>query len=99
MEKVAVFATLRISTEARQHVLAQLLAHRERCLRDEPGTLMFEIMLPRGSDNTAHLYEVYESQSAFETHWNGASIAQLRSAVGDALEIVDGLWGVPVEAA
>lgn len=96
MSKVCVFATLWIATAAKDHVLAELLAHQARCLSDEPGTLMFELMLPRDTAEAAHVYEVYEDQEAFNLHWTGASMAELKRATGDNLRIVSGIWGTPI---
>ncbi len=45
-----------------------LLAHRERGLRDEPGTLQFEVSRPADGENCFKLYEVYEDGAAFEVH-------------------------------
>lgn len=98
MGKVCVFATLSVAPEAMERVISELLAHRARCLAEEPGTLVFEIMLPNDAVETIHLYEVYQSQQAFEDHWNGSSMERLRAATGDKLNIVSGLWGKPVEA-
>ena len=45
--------------------LPLLRAHRDRCLKGEPGTLGFEILRP---EKNLMLYEVYDSQAAFEAH-------------------------------
>jgi len=75
MEKFAVIATYEI---ARQHIeafLPLLRAHRDRCLRDEPGTLHFDILRPAGN---LMLYEVYEDEAAFQAHRNGPLVARFQ---------------------
>ena len=39
MSKLAVIGTVEMPPEKRDQVLRLLMAHRGRCLRDEPGTL------------------------------------------------------------
>jgi (4S)-4-hydroxy-5-phosphonooxypentane-2,3-dione isomerase len=56
--------------------LSLLLAHRDRCLKNEPGTLRFDVLRPE--DNNVMLYEVYEDEAAFQVHLNGSSIARIR---------------------
>jgi quinol monooxygenase YgiN len=42
-------------------------------LATEPGTLKFDILVPREEADTVMLYEIYASPEAFEAHWNGPS--------------------------
>ena len=42
----------------------------------EPGTLQFEILLPKDDDTKVLTYEVYRDNAAFEVHRNGPSLAQ-----------------------
>jgi len=65
----------------RAEILAFLAAHKARCLKDEPGTLQFEILLPKDDDTNILSYEVYLDDAAFETHRNGRSLAQLREDI------------------
>ena len=65
----------------RDEILAFLAAHKARCLKDEPGTLQFEILLPKDDDTNILSYEVYPDDAAFETHRNGRSLAQLREDI------------------
>nr|WP_245164265.1 antibiotic biosynthesis monooxygenase family protein [Bradyrhizobium elkanii] len=55
-----------------------LSAHRARSLGDEPGTLQFEILVPREDAAKLLIYEVYQDDTAFEAHRNARSIAQFR---------------------
>ena len=80
MAKLAIVATIKTVPGKRDEYLKFLAAHGERCLASEPGTLRFDIMLPQaeGETDTILLYEVYASQEAFDAHWNGASMKQIR---------------------
>ena len=73
MKKFANVATYEISPDQIDAFLPMLSAHRDRCLRDEPGTLRFDILRP---DKNLMLYEVYEDEAAFQAHRNGASLAR-----------------------
>lgn len=75
MSKFAVVATYEIAPGQIGTFLPMLFAHRDRCLRDEPGTLRFEVLQP---ENNLMLVEVYEDEAAFEAHRNGASVARFR---------------------
>jgi (4S)-4-hydroxy-5-phosphonooxypentane-2,3-dione isomerase len=89
MSKLAIVGTVEMPPEKRDQVLGLLLAHKGRCLRDEPGTLQFEVMMPREDNSKLHIYEVYESDAAFDVHWKAASIAQFRRDIdGMGVKIV-----------
>lgn len=75
MTRFAVVATYEIAQEQIEAFLPFLRAHRERCLKDEPGTLRFDILRPAES---LMLYEVYENEAAFQAHRNGASVARFQ---------------------
>ncbi|MFN5720095.1 MAG: antibiotic biosynthesis monooxygenase [Bradyrhizobium sp.] len=45
MTKLALIATVEVAPEKRDQVLSQLAAHGARSLRDEPGTLHFDILV------------------------------------------------------
>src|SRR5262249_8023004 len=45
-------------------------------LKDEPGTLQFEVLLPKDDDTKVRVYEMYRDAAAFEVHLNGPSLAQ-----------------------
>jgi quinol monooxygenase YgiN len=78
MAKLAIIATIKTVSGKRDEYLKHLKAHGERCLSTEPGTLKFEILLPKEEPDTLMLYEVYASPEAFQTHWTGRSIQQVR---------------------
>ena len=60
----------------RDQLFPLLMAHKARCLKDEPGTLQFEILLPHDDDTKGLLYEVYRDDAAFDVHRNGLSFAR-----------------------
>jgi quinol monooxygenase YgiN len=83
--KLAIVATVEVAPEKRSQLLTILLAHRARCLKDEPGTLRFDVMLPHDDESKLCLCEVYRDAAAFDVHRNGTSIALYReesSALG-----------------
>ena len=78
MSKLALMATIKTAPGKREEYLKHLKAHAQRCLATEPGTLKFEILVPKEEADTVMLYEVYASPEAFQTHWNGTSIQQVK---------------------
>ena len=78
MAKFAIVATIKTVPGKRSEYLTHLRAHAQRCLATEPGTLTFEILVPQKEDDTIMLYEVYASPEAFEAHWTGASMEQIK---------------------
>ena len=78
MPKFATVGTIEVALGRRAQFLPLLKAHKARCLKEEPGTLQFEILLPKDDDAKVLLYEVYEDDAAFEAHRNGPSFARWR---------------------
>jgi quinol monooxygenase YgiN len=78
MSKLAIVATIKTVAGKRDEYLTFLKAHGKRCLATEPGTLQFEVLVPQEEADTVLLYEVYASPEAFQTHWNGTSIQQMK---------------------
>jgi quinol monooxygenase YgiN len=88
MSKFAIVATIKTVFGKQDDYLAFLKAHGKRCLATEPGTLQFDILVPQEEADTILLYELYASPEAFQTHWNGTSIQQMRQeAAGLQLSI------------
>jgi len=77
MPKFANVVTIEVTPGRRDQLLALLAAHRARSLK-EPGTLQFEILLPKDDETEILSYEVYRDDAAFEIHRNGPSLAQWR---------------------
>lgn len=75
MGKFAVVATYEIAPAQIEVFLPLLLAHRERCLAQEPGTLRFDVLRP---ECNLMLYEVYADEAAFVAHRNGPLVARFQ---------------------
>ena len=79
MTRLAIIVRIEVTTGSRDQLLRFLMAHRARCLRDEPGlTLQLEVLAPYDDAPRALTYEVYRNDAAFEMHRNGRSLAQFR---------------------
>ncbi len=92
MPKLAIIGALEIVPGRLDRVVPLLMAHRARCLADEPGTLQFEVLLPHDDQTKVLLYEVYTDDPAFQAHWHGPSTARLRE---EAAEMIVGVTGTP----
>ena len=79
MTKLALIGTIEIAPGRKEELLAQLMAHKSRCLKDEAGTLQMDVLAPRDDDARIHVYEVYRDDAAFEEHHRGPSLAQWRA--------------------
>ena len=76
MSKFANVVRIEVAPGRRDQVVTLLLSHKAR-LKDEPGTVQFEVLLPRDDDDTKiRVYEMYRDAAAFEAHLNGPSLAQ-----------------------
>jgi len=51
-------------------------------LKEEPGTLAFEVLVPVEDLTKLLFYELYANPAAFAAHSEGKSMAQLQSEVG-----------------
>jgi quinol monooxygenase YgiN len=89
--KHAVLGTIEVKPGTREQALPAVLAHRERSLRDEPGTLQFEVLIPNDDPNRIHLFEVYEDTAAFVAHMKGASMAKVNQDAGHLLVSLTGI--------
>ncbi|BBZ28907.1 hypothetical protein MMAD_32020 [Mycolicibacterium madagascariense] len=76
MSTFAVLGALTCVPGVREQVLVLVDAHRTRSLV-EPGTVQFEVLVPRHQEDTVYMYEVYADEHAFAAHVNGASLARV----------------------
>src|SRR5438105_752055 len=90
MAKFAIMATIDVVPGRVDEFLPILLAHRARSLKDEPGTLQFEVMRPRDDDRKVMLYELYIDDAAFDAHVKGSSIARMREESAGMTATVSG---------
>ena len=77
MPKFANVVTIEVAPGRRDQVVTLLAAHKAR-LKSEPGTLQFEVLLPKDDDAKVLSFEMYRDAAAFEVHLKGPSLAQLR---------------------
>jgi quinol monooxygenase YgiN len=61
MSKFANVVTIEVAPGRRDQVVTLLLAHKAR-LKDEPGTLQFEVLLPKDDDTKVRVYEMYRDR-------------------------------------
>jgi len=90
-EEVAIIATIEVDPASRNDLVPILMRHRERCLRDEPGTIAFEVLVPEKETDRLMLYERYKDKAAFDAHWNGKSLAIAKAAAGPRLKKISGV--------
>ncbi|MBI1754532.1 MAG: antibiotic biosynthesis monooxygenase [Acidobacteria bacterium] len=81
MGRVSLVVTIGFEPESKAEILRALLEHRARCLRDEPGTLQFEVMVPAEDACKLVLFELYADASALAAHSQGPSIGLYRKDV------------------
>jgi quinol monooxygenase YgiN len=75
MSKFANVVSIEVAPGRRDQVVTLLLAHKAR-LKDETGTVQFEVLLPKDDDTKVRVYEMYRDAAAFEVHLNGPSLAR-----------------------
>jgi (4S)-4-hydroxy-5-phosphonooxypentane-2,3-dione isomerase len=92
MDQFAIVATFDIVPGRMDEFLPLLGAHRDRCLKDEPGTVGFDVLRPRNDEHQVMLYEVYTDDAAFQVHWNGRTspaCARRRRAWSRSCQVFD----------
>jgi quinol monooxygenase YgiN len=89
MPKLANVVTIEVTSGRRDQVVT-LLAHKAR-LKSEPGTLQFEVLLPKDDDTKVLSFEMYRDAAAFEVHLNGPSLAQLREEIAGMVTKLHGV--------
>ena len=98
MPKLAIVGTIEVAPGRRDQLLPLLVAHRARCLKDEPGTLQMEVLAPREDDTRVLLYELYRNDAAFEVHRNGPSYARWREETAGMIAKMNATRCAVVEA-
>ena len=81
MSKVALNVVIEFKPESKEEIIRALLAHRARCLKDEPGTVQFEVMVPFEERAKIFLFELYADGPALAAHSKGTSIARFHEEV------------------
>jgi quinol monooxygenase YgiN len=85
MSKFTVLGTVEFVDGKRERLLELLSAHRVRSLAEEPGTLTFEVLVPREHDTTLYVYEEYTDEQAFLAHLNGPSFGHVVTEAADII--------------
>ena len=85
MSSLALIATFEVAPQRRDQFLPLLMAHRARSLKDEPGTLQFEVLAPPEDETKVLTFEVYRDAAAFDVHRNGPSLARWREETADMI--------------
>ena len=93
MPRFAIIGTVEIAPGRTDEFLPLLMAHRARCLKDEPGTLNFEVLIPHDDNSKVMLYEVYQDEAAFDAHSKGPSMARLREEAAGMMVKFSGTRG------
>jgi quinol monooxygenase YgiN len=97
MPKFATVSTIEAAVGRRDQILRLLEAHKARCLKEEPDTLQFEILLPRNDDTKTLLFEVYRDAAAFDVHRNGPSFTRWQQETAGMEEKLCGTRCTPME--
>lgn len=90
MSRHVILANVDVVPECREKVLTALLEHRDRCLREEAGTLAFDVFLALDTPHHILLYEVYEDRAAFDIHLDGSSMVIFRQQTMDQIKDMAG---------
>ncbi len=90
MPKFALIGTIEIASGRREEFVPLLMAHRARCVQEEPGTLRFDVLLPREATTQVMIYELYRDEAAFDAHSNGPSLARFREEATGMIVTVSG---------
>lgn len=97
MPKLAIVATIEATPGRMDDLMPLLMAHRSRCLKDEPGTLQFDFLLLRDDKAKVLLIEVYKDEDAFKAHWDGVSMATFREQSAGLVAKMTGTRGTIAE--
>ena len=84
MSTVALIVTIELANVAVvDRLQATLVAYRDLFLRNEPGTLQFDILRPEGTEGKVIIYEVFANEAALEAHHAGDSKKQGLAEIED----------------
>lgn len=67
MSELVLVVNIKIKPENVEPFMAELLAN-ARAARAEPGCKQFDVLVDKEDPTKVMLYEIYESEAAFETH-------------------------------
>ncbi len=81
-----IIVRMELKAGVRNKFLDAMLLNAEASARDEPGCLTFDVLEARDEPDCFLLYEIYESQAAFEDHKQTSHFKACRAAIDDLLE-------------
>ncbi len=87
MARFVVIATINVVDGRMEDFLPLLLAHRDRCLADEPDTLHFQILRPKKPENQLLVYEEYTDEQAWQTHLQAASFTRVVAETAGMVDV------------
>lgn len=82
MPKLGIVATIEAVPGRMNELLPLLMQHRARCLKDEPGTLQFDFLVPRDDETKVLLIEVSADEDAFQGALEWPVDGDLQRAIG-----------------
>lgn len=68
----SILVKFNVNAEYKDPLVKALVEDGEGSLKNEPGTLRFDVIQDSSNPNVIFLYESYLDQSAFETHSQGS---------------------------
>ena len=68
VSKLALIVEVDVVSGQRPAFLARTREHATACLREEPGCLRFDVLVPEDQAEAIVLYEVYADRAALEAH-------------------------------
>jgi len=77
---------MELKAGVRKKFLDAMLVNAEASVRDESGCITFDVVESRDEPECFLLYEIYESEAAFEAHKQTPHFKTFQAAVGDLLE-------------
>ena len=84
MSTIALIVTIEMANVADvDRLQATLLTYRDLFLRNEPGTLQFDILRPEGTEAKFIIYEVFANEAALKAHSEGDSKRQGLAEIED----------------
>lgn len=81
----ALFVSLQVRTEKREHFLGAIAVNAAASIRDEPGCLRFDVMEDAGQPNRFYFYEIYAEPAAFDAHKAAPHFAEWRTAAAECV--------------
>ena len=76
----AVWVEFQIRDDAMPQFMPLMLANARASLAQEEGCRQFDVMVPRPASASVHLFELYDSQAAFEEHLQSAHFKDFAAA-------------------